>query len=164
MARQIANQKTKNNVFNGDQLAEFEKRSFNVITLWHVLEHLPNLDNQIQVFKSLLKENGTLIIAVPNYNSFDANYYKHFWAAFDVPRHLWHFNQKSMKALFKSKSMEIVKTIPMKFDAFYVSLLSEKNKKGFMNPIKAFWIGWRSNLKAKHSNEYSSLIYVIKNS
>ena len=162
-ARQIANAKTNNAVFKIEQLLQFEKQSFDVITLWHVLEHLPNLEDQLLILKSLLKENGTLIIAVPNYKSFDANYYKNFWAAFDVPRHLWHFDQKSLQNLLMSKDMKIVKTLPMKFDAFYVSLLSEKHKKGFMNPIKAFWIGLRSNLKAKRTGEYSSLIYVIKN-
>jgi len=162
-ARQIANDKTNNAVFDIEQLLQFKKHSFDVITLWHVLEHLPNLEDQLLVFKSLLKENGTLIVAVPNYRSFDADYYKNFWAAFDVPRHLWHFGQNSLDKLLASKKMNIVKTLPMKFDAFYVSLLSEKNKTGFMNPIKAFWIGLRSNLKAKRSGEYSSLIYVIKN-
>jgi 2-polyprenyl-3-methyl-5-hydroxy-6-metoxy-1,4-benzoquinol methylase len=162
-ARSIANQKTNNTVFDSEQLSQFENHSFDVITLWHVLEHLPNLDDQLLIFKNLLKENGTLIIAVPNYKSFDAKYYKSFWAAFDVPRHLWHFNQKAIKILFASKSMVITKTIPMKFDAYYVCLLSEKYKTGFMNPLRAFWIALRSNFKAKYSSEYSSLIYIIKN-
>ena len=162
-ARQIANSKTNNTVFEIEKLQEFEKHSFDVITLWHVLEHLPNLEDQLLVLKSLLKENGTLIIAVPNYKSFDANYYKNFWAAYDVPRHLWHFNQVSMQNLLASKNMNIKKTLPMKFDSYYVSLLSEKNKRGYINPLRAFWIGLRSNLKAKRSGEYSSLIYIIKN-
>ena len=162
-ARQIANAKTNNAVFKIEQLLQFEKQSFDIITLWHVLEHLPNLEDQLSVLKSLLKENGTLIIAVPNYKSFDANYYKTFWAGFDVPRHLWHFDQESLQNLLASKNMKITKTHPMNFDAFYVSLLSEKHKSGFMNPLKAFWIGLRSNLKAKRTGEYSSLIYIIKN-
>lgn len=162
-ARQIANLKTDNQVYDVKQLLNFEKHSFDVITLWHVLEHLPKLEEQITVLKNLLKEKGTLIIAVPNHNSFDANHYSKFWAAYDVPRHLWHFNQMSISKLFASKNMKVVKTLPMKFDAYYVSLLSEKNKSGFMNPLKAFWIGLRSNIKAKQSKEYSSLIYIIKN-
>jgi len=127
------------------------------------LEHLPNLEEQIQVFKKLLKSNGSLIIAVPNHKSFDANYYADFWAAYDVPRHLWHFSQSSIKNLFRKFQIELNKTIPMKFDSFYVSLLSEKYKTGKQNPFKALWIGFRSNLKAKHTSEYSSLIYVFKN-
>ena len=161
-ARTIANKKTDDSVFDIDQLLKFDKHSFDVITLWHVLEHLPKLENHIAVFESLLKPNGRLVIAVPNYKSYDANYYKKHWAAFDVPRHLWHFSQKAISKLVQQKGMELLKTEPMTFDAYYVALLSEKYKNGFMNPFKAFWIGWRSNLKAKRSREFSSLIYIIK--
>ena len=162
-ARNIANQKTDNTVFNTSQLTGFKKYSFDVITLWHVLEHIPNLEQQITLLKSLLKKNGVLIIAVPNHKSYDANHYKQFWAAFDVPRHLWHFNQESISKLFSSINMKVVKTKPMVFDSYYVSLLSEKYKSGRMNILKAFWTGLMSNCKAKSSGEYSSLIYVIKN-
>lgn len=161
-ARKIANGKTGNFVFDSDQLLKFKPQSFDVITLWHVLEHLPKLENHISIFESLLKPNGRLIIAVPNYKSFDALYYKKYWAAFDVPRHLWHFSQQSISKLVQQQGMQLVKIKPMSFDSYYVSLLSEKYKNGFMNPFKAFWIGWRSNLKGKRSSEYSSLIYIIK--
>ncbi len=160
-ARKIANTKNNNQVFDIKQLEEFENESFEVITLWHVLEHLPNLEKQVQLFNRLLKPNGLLVIAVPNYNSFDAQHYKQHWAAFDVPRHLWHFSQKSIALLFK-ENFKVVKTTPMKFDSFYVSLLSEKIKTNKMNPIKAFYIGLRSNLKAIRTSEYSSLIYTLK--
>lgn len=161
-ARAIANEKTDNSVFDTDRLLKFEPQSFDVITLWHVLEHLPELDNHIEIFESLLKPNGRLIIAVPNYKSFDAAHYEKYWAAFDVPRHLWHFSQQSISKLVQQKKMILIKTLPMLFDAYYVSLLSEKYMNGFMNPLKAFWIGWQSNRKAKHTTEYSSLIYIIK--
>lgn len=161
-ARAIANEKTNQSVFEIEQLLKFENQSFDVISLWHVLEHLPKLEDHIAVFESLLKPNGRLIIAVPNFKSYDANYYKHFWAAYDVPRHLWHFSQTSIAKIVQKKNMKVIKMIPMTFDAYYVSLLSEKYKRGFMNPIKAFWIGWLSNRKAKHSSEYSSLIYIIE--
>ncbi|MFG6685330.1 class I SAM-dependent methyltransferase [Mariniflexile sp. HNIBRBA6329] len=163
-ARLIANIKTDNAVYNTNKLLKFEPESFDVITLWHVLEHLPNLEEQVQTFKKLLKPNGTLIIAVPNYKSYDAEYYKEFWAAFDVPRHLWHFNRDSVSKLVSKMSMEVIKTKPMYFDAFYVSLLSEKYKNGKMNFLKGFWVGMRSNLKSLSTKEASSLIYVIKNS
>ena len=114
------------------------------------------------LFKSLLKPNGTLVIAVPNFKSYDAQYYKNFWAAYDVPRHLWHFSKTAIENLFKKENLKLVKTLPMIFDAYYVSLLSEKYKSGFMNPVKAFWIGFRSNLKARSSKEYSSHIYILK--
>lgn len=162
-ARTKANTKTNNNVFDILKLEILPDDSFDVITLWHVLEHLPDLETHVKVFRRLLKPNGTLIIAVPNHKSFDANYYKDFWAAYDVPRHLWHFSQTSIKKLFQNFQIELNKTIPMKFDSFYVSLLSEKYKTGKKNILKAFWIGLRSNLNAKHTSEYSSLIYVLKN-
>ena len=162
-ARNIANKKTGNVVIETKGLKDLKPNSFDVITLWHVLEHLSNLNDQINSFKNLLKPNGHLVIAVPNYKSYDAKHYKNFWAAFDVPRHLWHFSQESIKRLFTKIDFRIEETHPMTFDAYYVSLLSEKYKSGFMNPFKGFWIGWRSNSKAKRSGEYSSLIYVLKN-
>lgn len=162
-ARKIANSKTNNVVFDIDKLSQFKPESFDVITLWHVLEHLPNLELQISTFKKLLKPNGTLIIAVPNYRSYDAQYYKNFWAAYDVPRHLWHFSKTSISKLVGREMMEVVKIFPMPFDAYYVSLLSEKYKTGKMNYIKAFFIGFKSNRKARRGGEYSSLIYAIKN-
>tara|TARA_R110002096_G_scaffold135560_2_gene287606 strand:- start:859 stop:1719 length:861 start_codon:yes stop_codon:yes gene_type:complete len=162
-ARAIANKKTNNSVFEIDQLLKFDRDSFGVITLWHVLEHLSNLENQITILKKLLKPNGTLIIAVPNYKSFDAKHYAEFWAAFDVPRHLWHFNKESVSKLVAKFQMEVIKIKPMWFDAFYVSMLSEKYKTGKMNPIRGFWFGLLSNIKTINTKEASSLIYIIKN-
>ncbi len=162
-ARNIANQKTKNTVFDVEQLLKFKPKSFDVITLWHVLEHLPDLEEHIAILKSLLTPKGTLIIAVPNYKSYDAKYYKEFWAAYDVPRHLWHFSQVTISKLVKKEKMKVIKTLPMKYDSYYVSLLSEKYKSGWMNILDAFRVGWVSNFKAKQSTEYSSLIYCIKN-
>jgi len=161
-ARRIANSKTNNSVFETEHLANLKANSFDVITLWHVLEHLPNLEMHTKLLKHLLKPNGTLVIAVPNFKSYDAEHYKNFWAAYDVPRHLWHFSRTAIKELFKNERMELKKVLPMIFDAYYVSLLSEKYKSGWMNPFKAFWLGMRSNQKAKHSSEYSSHIYIVQ--
>tara|TARA_R100001369_G_scaffold5880_1_gene16048 strand:+ start:39970 stop:40830 length:861 start_codon:yes stop_codon:yes gene_type:complete len=161
-ARKIANSKTNNSVFEIEHLEKLEPNSFDVITLWHVLEHLPDLEMHAALFKSLLKPKGTLVIAVPNFKSYDAKYYKNFWAAYDVPRHLWHFSKTSILELFKKQNLQLVKTLPMIFDAYYVSLLSEKYRSGFMNPFKAFWIGFRSNRKARNTNEHSSHIYILK--
>ena len=162
-ARQIANNKTNNSVFGSEQLSKLKDRSFDVITLWHVLEHLPKLEEHLSVFKRLLKPNGVLIIAVPNFKSYDAEVYKNHWAAFDVPRHLWHFSRAAIGNLVQFQNMKVIKTKPLLFDAFYVSLLSEKYKTGHMNPIRAIWIGCLSNLKAFYSKEYSSIIYMVKN-
>ena len=144
-------------------LSTLENNSFDAITMWHVLEHVPDVEKQIAELKRLLKPNGTLFIAVPNFNSFDANYYGGYWAAFDVPRHLWHFSKTAIQKLFEIQNLRVVKVVPMKFDAFYVSLLSEKYKTGKMNFLKAFFIGWKSNRFGKRNLEYSSHIYVIKN-
>ncbi|WP_298237224.1 class I SAM-dependent methyltransferase [uncultured Algibacter sp.] len=163
-ARKIANKKTNNSVFKVDQLSKFEANSFDVITLWHVLEHLPNLEEHISIFKKLLKPKGTLIIAVPNYKSYDAKHYKQFWAAYDVPRHLWHFNKESLSKLVLKQLMKVTKTKPMWFDAFYVCMLSEKYRSGKINPINGFWIGLLSNIKAIKTREASSLIYLVRNS
>lgn len=140
-----------------------DNHSVDVITMWHVLEHVPDVEKQIQELKRLLKPNGTIIIAVPNFKSYDAKYYGAFWAAYDVPRHLWHFSRTSIQLLFERENLLLHKTLPMLFDAFYVSLLSEKYKTGKMNFIKGSFIGLLSNLKAIQTKEYSSHIYILKN-
>lgn len=146
-----------------DNLTDLKDQSFDIITMWHVLEHVPNLEEYLIALKRLLKPTGTILIAVPNFKSFDANYYGRFWAAYDVPRHIWHFSKVTIEKLFSEKEMNLVEVLPMKFDSFYVSLLSEKYKTGKMNFIRAFFVGLKSNLNAKKSKEYSSHIYVIKN-
>ena len=160
-AKSIAKQK---GVCLVESYEELENHYFDVITMWHVLEHVPDLDFQIKELKRLLKPDGTIIIAVPNYKSFDALHYGKYWAAFDVPRHLWHFSKKAIQHLFAEKNLKLVDIKPMWFDSFYVSLLSEKYKPGKMNVFSAFWIGLQSNLKGKKSKEFSSHIYIIKNS
>ena len=158
-ARNIA---AKKGIVLQKDLSKLIGHKFEIITLWHVLEHVENLSEYISILKNMLADHGKLIIAVPNFKSDDANYYKEFWAAFDVPRHLWHFSQESIAKLFSAVNMMVEKTLPMKFDAYYVSLLSEKYKSGKMNPIKSFYRGFVSNLKAKRTTEYSSLIYILK--
>ena len=160
-AKKIA---TRKGVTFTDSPAEVANHSQDVITLWHVLEHVPDISQQIKELKRILKPDGVLIVAVPNFKSYDANYYGAFWAAYDVPRHLWHFSKIAIKKLFSNEDMQLVDVLPMKFDSFYVSLLSEKYKSGKMNFIKGFVVGMRSNLKAAASKEYSSHIYVLKNS
>lgn len=160
-AKKIALEKDVSFVNETNELAS---HSFDVITMWHVLEHVPNLEEQIKELKRLLKPSGSLVVAVPNHKSYDAQYYKSYWAAYDVPIHFWHFSKKAIKQLFSKEGMELKKILPMKFDSFYVSLLSEKYKNGKMNFIKAFYIGLKSNMKAKRKMEYSSHIYVLENS
>ncbi len=136
--------------------------SFDVITMWHVLEHVPDLDNQLGELRRLLKPNGTLVIAVPNFKSFDAKHYGKFWAAYDVPRHLWHFSKRSIELLGAGHGLQLRKILPMKYDAFYVSMLSEKYKTGKVNFVTAILIGLKSNLFGLRKKEYSSHIYILK--
>jgi 2-polyprenyl-3-methyl-5-hydroxy-6-metoxy-1,4-benzoquinol methylase len=140
----------------------FKSGKFDVITMWHVLEHVPDLKAQVIELEHLLKKGGLLIIAVPNYKSYDANYYKEHWAAFDVPRHLWHFSQNSFKHLFRGTGFKQTDFRPLIFDAFYVSLLSEKYKEGKANYLKAFFVGLKSNFKARFTSEYSSIAYFFR--
>ena len=147
----------------GDTIEKLESNSFDVITMWHVLEHVPDVEHQVAELKRLLKPSGTIIIAVPNFKSYDANHYKEFWAAYDVPRHLWHFSKTAIEKLFDKQNMNLEDIKPMWFDSFYVSLLSEKYKSGKMNFISGFFIGLISNVSGFFKNEFSSHIYVLKN-
>ncbi|MBL7912501.1 MAG: class I SAM-dependent methyltransferase [Bacteroidia bacterium] len=135
---------------------------FDVITLWHVLEHVTDLDDTLSFFKAKLNHKGVLIIAVPNHTSFDADHYREFWAAYDVPRHLYHFHRETIEKLLNRFDFNLVETKPMKFDSFYVSMLSEKYMTGSIKYSAAFVNGLKSNLKAKTPENYSSVIYVFK--
>lgn len=145
------------------QLNEITPGSFAVITLWHVLEHVHALNDTFKQLTNLLQADGVILVAVPNSDSHDAQTYKENWAAYDVPRHLYHFNQATMKRLFKKHKLDLLETLPMKFDAYYVSLLSEKYKNGSLEILKSVLNGYQSNQYAsKNANDYSSLIYVGK--
>ncbi len=160
---QLAREKSeKKGIRLSGKLEEMKGRKFKIITLWHVLEHLPNLEQQIEDIKALLDTDGTLIVAVPNFRSYDAIHYKEYWAAYDVPRHLWHFSKKAIAGIFAKHQMKIIKTKPMWFDSFYVSILSEKYKDNTFSIFGGFFHGLYSNMKALATKEHSSLIYVIK--
>lgn len=147
-------------------LADLTLQTFDVITLWHVLEHVYTLRETLRQLKQRLSDQGALFIAVPNHLSPDAQHYGAHWAAYDVPRHLWHFNQASMAALLQQEGLRITHTIPMKLDAFYVSLLSERyahpGQPGPISMMKAIWNGIQSNLRARRSKNFSSLIFVVQ--
>ena len=161
-ARQKATHETNQTIHSS---YESIKDQFTLITLWHVLEHLPNLDLALKKIYDLLEPSGVLLIAVPNHNSFDAKKYKDHWAGYDVPRHLWHFNQKSMVSLLQKHELKLDRIIPMKLDAFYVSMLSESylnNGHSLLNSLKGFFTGLFSNYIAMKTGQYSSLIYIAK--
>lgn len=148
------------------ELESLPERKFDVITLWHVLEHVPNPDLLLSQLKSLLNKDGLIFVAVPNHESFDAQHYGKYWAAYDVPRHFWHFAQRTLERLFINQGLALQKIVPMKLDAFYVSLLSEKYKNNgrysLLSPVKAINIALKSNSRAQKNLNYSSLIYVAK--
>jgi len=134
---------------------------YDVICLWHVFEHLENPRQIKQWLYNHLSSPGVLIIAVPNFNSWEAKYYGEHWAAYDVPRHLWHFSQESIKAIFEP-DFEVFEQHSMWFDAFYISLLSEQYKSGRSNPLIAFLIASWSNIRAIFTREPSSVTYVLR--
>ncbi len=145
-----------------DQLFHLAPGSFHAITMWHVLEHVHDLHGYVKQIATLLHPEGKLFIAVPNYTSYDAAIYKENWAAYDVPRHLYHFSPKSMEHLLTTYNLKLTTLLPMWYDSFYVSMLSEKYKHGKGNLLKAFWNGFISNGKAFiNKGKCSSVIYVI---
>ena len=145
-------------------LDEIKDRDFSVITLWHVLEHIPDLNETINRLKSMLAENGHLVIAVPNHKSFDAKHYQQYWAGYDVPRHLYHFNKNSLASIIQKNELELIKIRPMLFDSFYVSLLSEKYRRSnfIVSVLTGLFLGVISNLSGWFSGEYSSLIFIFR--
>jgi 2-polyprenyl-3-methyl-5-hydroxy-6-metoxy-1,4-benzoquinol methylase len=159
-AREQASLKLGQRVF--ESIEEIPNKKFDIITLWHVLEHIHDISSILEKLKEKLTETGTILIAVPNHNSKDCKIYRKFWAAYDTPRHLWHFDQSSMTKLLKKENFILEKIIPMKMDSYYVSILSEKYKNGgsLKNILNGLIIGYKSNKEAKLNNEYSSLIYL----
>lgn len=157
-ARNFAKQNFGLELLPADQLHGLENGTKDVITMWHVLEHVYDLKKDVQKIVNLLKDDGKLVIAVPNKNSYDAKVYGEFWAAYDLPIHLYHFTPKDIENLFSQFDMELKRILPMKFDAFYISMLSEKYRGG--NLLNAFWNGLSSNWKAKKGT-YSSQIYIL---
>ncbi len=161
-AREIASDKLNNAILDNNGLNKFPDNHFDLITLFHVLEHVYSPDDLLSDLLRVLKPDGRLILALPNKNSFDAKFYKKFWAGWDVPRHLWHFNPESIDELLKKHQMEKFREVPMRWDAFYVSLLSEQYKKSTIPLANAFLRGLISNFKAGFSGQYSSLIYCFR--
>lgn len=160
-ARHFAQQKSPKTKFISS-LDEIDNNSLDAITLWHAFEHIENQQEILELFKMKLKDDGKLIIAVPNYKSYDAQYYQEFWAAYDVPRHIFHFSQEGMYELMKQNHLRVEQVAPLLLDSFYISMLSEKYKK---NPF--FWLfggihGAISNFKAVKTGEFSSLIYIVR--
>ena len=166
-AREMAIQNHQLEVESTTALHEQKENSVDAISMWHVLEHVYNLNPDFEQFKRILKNDGRLFIAVPNCSSYDARHYKEQWAAYDLPIHLYHFTPKDINQLAEKYDMKVIKTLPMKFDSYYVSMLSEKYKRGLDKitlgcMIRGFYRGFVSNIKA-NAQSYSSQIYILEN-
>lgn len=163
-ARELAAQKIHGEVLQQIQEVAGNYR-FDVITLWHVLEHMHDLSATFKKLCELVKPDGKVVIAVPNPEAYDATFYQHYWAAYDVPRHLHHFQPSVMQALARKFGFRVIRQRGMVLDSFYVSLLSERYRKGKLtlpSLLKAMEIGLKSNVKASQSSQYSSIIYVLE--
>ena len=149
-------------VYGEESISEIPAGSFDLITMWHVLEHVPNLRQRMTDVFRLVRHDGFLIIAVPNLDSPDFDFYGEYWAALDVPRHLYHFSNQSMRRLLETSGLEVLETFPLTLDAYYVSLLSERYKGNKFPYLKGFINGMRSNLKAISKKNHSSMVFVAR--
>jgi 2-polyprenyl-3-methyl-5-hydroxy-6-metoxy-1,4-benzoquinol methylase len=162
-ARTFAKNNHKLDVGTEEDIKNLKNNSYDLITMWHVLEHVHDLAGRMTQLRYLIKDSGVVIIAIPNSNSHDAEIYKEYWAAYDLPRHISHFTKESMNYLAEKNGFLIREIFPLKLDAYYISLLSEKNKNGKQNYFRAAYFGMKSNYYArKNKNNYSSLIFVLK--
>ena len=161
-AKAIAQNRVKANILNPEDLATLKDESFDLITMWHVLEHVDNLKDEVRHLQRLLKKGGRLVLALPNFKSTDAEYYREYWAAYDVPRHLNHFCRESITNIFKTTKLQLKKIDKLVWDAYYISYMSEKYKNHTLPLLKGAVRGLMSNCKARKSGEWSSLVYVLE--
>ncbi len=161
-AKAIAQKRMKGKIITSEELEDFPDGAFDVITMWHVLEHVDDLKWQVAQLQRLVKPFGRVVIAVPNYKSYDGQYYKEHWAAYDVPRHLNHFNRITLSKIFKTSGLELVKMDKLKWDAYYISYLSEQYRHHSLPLVRGLYRGFISNCKARRSGEWSSLVYVFE--
>ena len=161
-ARKLAENNTSSVILTQTQFFESNQK-YDVITLWHSLEHLYELNQYLKKITESLNDNGLLLIAVPNYQSFDAEHFKRDWAAYDVPRHLYHFSLEAMVKLMEKFKFKLIQGQQMPFDPFYVALLSELSVRKKHNIIKALLVGWKSYWQGKQNEKRgSSILYVFK--
>ncbi len=161
-AKAIAQKRMKGMIITSEELESFSDGAFDVITMWHVLEHVDDLKWQVAQLQRLVKPSGRVVIAVPNYKSYDGQYYKEHWAAYDVPRHLNHFNRITLSKIFKTSGLELVKMDKLKWDAYYISYLSEQYRHHSLPLVRGLYRGFISNCTARRSGEWSSLVYVFE--
>ena len=161
-AQAIARKRVKAKLFKPEELSILPGASFDLITMWHVLEHVEDLHEEVYHLYRLLKNGGRLLIAVPNFQSADAQHYKEFWAAYDVPRHLSHFCRESINNIFKSSNLRLTNIDKLKWDAYYISYLSEKYQGHSLPLFKGVLRGFLSNCKARSTGNWSSMVYIFQ--
>ena len=161
-AKAIARQRTNAELLSSEDQEQLPDASFDVITMWHVLEHVDDLRWQVTQLQRLIKPNGRIAIALPNYKSYDGQYYKEHWAAYDVPRHLSHFNRQTITKILTTNNLKLIKTDKLKWDAYYISYMSEQYKIHKLPLFRGAYRGWLSNMKARRSGEWSSLVYIFE--
>lgn len=161
-AKAIAKKRMKAQIYSPEEIDELKNESFDLITMWHVLEHVDDLKTEIAHLEKLLKRGGRLVLALPNYKSYDANYYKEHWAAYDVPRHLNHFCKISIGNIFKNSHLKWIETTRLRWDAYYISFMSEQYKRHSLPLIKGAIRGLISNINAIKTREWSSLVYIFE--
>ena len=162
VAKAIAQQRMNGKIISSEDLESIPDGYFDLITMWHVLEHVDDLKWQVAQLRRLIKPEGRIVIALPNYKSYDGQYYKELWAAYDVPRHLNHFNKTTLTKIFKTSGLELIKMDKLRWDAYYISYMSEQYKLHSLPLIRGVYQGWISNCKARRSGEWSSLVYVFE--
>jgi len=160
-AKEIAHKRMKAPIYSSEQLEQLPDKSFDLITMWHVLEHVDDLKWQIEQLQRLVKPNGRIVIAVPNYKSYDGQFYKEHWAAYDVPRHLNHFSRNTITKIFKANNLILERTTKLIWDAYYISYMSEQYRNHAFPLIRGAFRGLVSNCKARHTGEWSSLVYIF---
>ncbi len=161
-ARNAAAKKLGTPLPSPQQVFEMPDNSFDIITMWHVLEHIGDLKTQIFHLDRLLAQDGRLVIALPDYLSYDAQHYQKMWAAYDVPRHLNHFDKNSLQNLFSTTQLKLVDTKPLKWDSYYISMMSEKYRGASLSFVRGLVQGFKSNRAARKSGEYSSMVYIFE--
>jgi SAM-dependent methyltransferase len=162
-AREVAKKNYGIELNDVNSWEKFPDNSLDVVTAWHVLEHVYELEREVNQVKRVLSSCGTFIFALPNCSSADAKFYGPYWAAYDVPRHIWHFTPADVKRFFENQGFKLESVLPMPWDAYYICMLSEKYKAGSVNYGRAMVHGWTSNNNAKGTgNTWSSQIYILK--
>lgn len=161
-AKNIAQKRIKARLYDPQDIITLPNDSFDLITLWHVLEHVDDLKTEIYHLHRLLKNGGRLVLALPNFKSHDAEYYNEFWAAYDVPRHLSHFSRETIDAIFTKNGFILKKSDKLVWDAYYISFMSEKYQNHKLPLLRGAYRGWVSNCKARISGDWSSLVYLLE--